>query len=274
MHALCYEVCSVLCKNSYAQEKKTSLVMVELERYKKSMTYTYQDIFDALKREKDIKKAEVSSRFFKTGKGEYGEGDVFWGISVPTQRSIAQKYSEVSLSVIQKMLRDPVHEFRLTALLILVYAYKKALPPQRKKIFDFYIAHTRFINNWDLVDSSARDIVGAFLYEYGDDHALLYKLARSTSLWEKRISIIATWFFIQKGDYKDTCAIATLHLTDSHDLMHKATGWMLREMGKKSEKHLVDFLKKNYSRMPRTMLRYAIEKFPQEKRRAYLSGQV
>lgn len=248
--------------------------MVELEGYKKGMTLEYQDIFNALKREKNIEKAEVSSRFFKTGKGEYGEGDVFWGISVPTQRGIAQKYSDAPFSVIEKMLRDPVHEFRLTALLILVYAYKKALLPQRKKIFDFYIRHTDFINNWDLVDSSARDIVGAFLYESGVDRALLYKLARSTSLWERRISIIATWFFIQKGDYKDTCAIATLHLTDSHDLMHKATGWMLREMGKKSEKHLVDFLKKNYKRMPRTMLRYALEKFPQEMRKAYLAGRV
>jgi 3-methyladenine DNA glycosylase AlkD len=247
---------------------------VELEGYKKGMTLEYQDIFNALKREKNIEKAEVSSRFFKTGKGEYGEGDVFWGISVPTQRGIAQKYSDAPFSVIEKMLRDPVHEFRLTALLILVYAYKKALLPQRKKIFDFYIRHTDFINNWDLVDSSARDIVGAFLYESGADRALLYKLARSTSLWERRISIIATWFFIQKGDYKDTCAIATLHLTDSHDLMHKATGWMLREMGKKSEKHLVDFLKKNYKRMPRTMLRYALEKFPQEMRKAYLAGRV
>lgn len=240
----------------------------------KFMSASYQDIFKTLQTKKAVKKAEIFSRFFKTGKGEYGEGDIFWGLSVPTQRIIAKTYSNASFSVIKKMLCNPVHEFRLTALLILVYTYKKASSEIRKEIFDFYIANMRYVNNWDLVDLSARDIVGGFLYEYTKDRTLLYKLARSPSLWERRISIVATWSFIKKGEYADTLAISEILLFDTHDLIHKATGWMLREVGKKSEKHLVGFLKKNYSRMPRTMLRYAIEKFPKEVRKAYLLGHV
>lgn len=210
----------------------------------------------------------VYTSFFKTGKGEYGEGDKFIGVTVPAQRIIAKKYSALSLDEIDALLKSPIHEERLTALIILVGKYKKGDSHTQKKIYDFYCAHTGNINNWDLVDSSAQYIVGEYLVER--ERNILYKFTRSKNLWERRIAIIATWAFIRRGDFSDTFAIATVLLTDKHDLIHKAVGWMLREVGKRDSVQLEGFLMKNIHVMPRTTLRYAIERFPVQKRKQYL----
>jgi len=214
-------------------------------------------------------KAEILQRFFKTGKGQYGEGDVFLGIVVPEQRKIVKKYyADLSLEDTVKLLHSKIHEERLVAVLILVAKYKKGSEADKKKIFNLYIKNAQYINNWDLVDLSAPNIVGDFLLD--KDRAVLYKLAKSKNLWEKRIAILASFTFIRNKDFGDTIKISEILLEDDHDLIHKAVGWMLREMGKRDEKVLEKFLQKHYKKMPRTMLRYAIEKFEEEKRKMYL----
>jgi 3-methyladenine DNA glycosylase AlkD len=234
------------------------------------------DLKKDLEKAADPEKAKLLQRFFKTGKGEYGEGDVFLGIVVPKQREVAKKYQDIELSEMSHLLSSEIHEFRLVALLILTYKLKnKHITIQEKeKIFHFYLKNAQKgnINNWDLVDLSAPNIVGTHLLD--KDRKILYKLAKSNNLWEKRISVLATFMFIKYKDYKDSLKIAELLLEDKHDLMHKAVGWMLREIGKRDTKEEEKFLKKHYKKMPRTMLRYAIEKFPENKRQAYLNGKI
>lgn len=218
-------------------------------------------------------KAQFLQRFFKTGKGEYGEGDVFLGLTVPQSRIIAQKYKNITLVDIEKLLASKIHEERLIAIFILVAQFKKGDAKTRRQIFDFYVNHTKFINNWDLVDSSAGYIVGTYLLDRPT--GILKKLARSEHLWERRIAIIATLAFITQGRYQETFSIAEMLLHDKHDLIHKAVGWMLREVGKRvSRQTEEEFLKKYYQTMPRTMLRYAIEHFPEPRRKKYLTGNI
>jgi len=213
------------------------------------------------------KQAEILQRFFKTGKGEYGEGDIFLGIKVPEQREVAKKY-DLTLEEIQDLLSDKVHEYRLTALFILVNKYKKSDKKNKKEIFDFYLKNTKSINNWDLVDLSAPNIVGDYLLD--KDKSILYKLAKSDNLWEKRIAVLATFAFIKDNQFEDAFKISEILLKDNHDLIHKAVGWMLREIGKRNLEAEERFLNNHYKKMPRTMLRYAIERFPESKRKYYL----
>lgn len=219
----------------------------------------------------DPEKAKKLSSFFKTGKGEYGEGDIFLGISVPQQRKIAGKYIDLSLDQLKKLLSSKIHEYRLTALIILVLKYGKANNSEKKEIFDFYLKNTEFVNNWDLVDLSSPKIVGDFLINR--DRSILFDLINSTNLWDRRIGILATFSFIRNNDYEDALNISRLLITDSHDLIHKAVGWMLREIGKRDKNVLQEFLNKHYKQMPRTMLRYSIEKFNEEERKHYLAKQ-
>lgn len=229
-------------------------------------------ILKELKKEKDPEKAKGLSRFFKTGKGQYGEGDVFWGIKVPAQRRIIKEFKEASFDDIQILLDSKVHEQRLTGLLILVEKYKKS--EDKKAIYNFYLSNTRNINNWDLVDLTAPNIIGFYLLERKRERKILYSLVKSKNIWERRIAILSTFTFLRNKDYEDTLKISELLLKDEHDLIHKAVGWMLRETGKRDEKVEKDFLKKHYKTMPRTMLRYAIEKFPQKERERYLQGAI
>jgi 3-methyladenine DNA glycosylase AlkD len=215
-------------------------------------------------------KAEFLPRFFKCGPGEYGAGDIFLGVVVPEQRKIAKKYSALDLSEIKKLLENKFHEARLTALLILVEQFGKADAKQKKAIFNFYLKNTKKINNWDLVDLSAPKIVSAYLLENKSERKILYKLAKSKNLWERRIAIIGTYAFIRDKQFEDTFKISELLLADKHDLIHKAVGWMLREAGNRNLGAEEKFLQKHYRAMPRTMLRYAIEKFPEQKRKIYL----
>lgn len=221
------------------------------------------------------KQAKILQRFFKTGKGEYGEGDIFLGVKVPDQRKVAGKFQELSLGDIEKLLNSRIHEHRMAALFVLINKYEKADGNTKKKIFDFYLKNTKNINSWDLVDISAPKIVGGFLLEKFNESSmprprLLYKLAKSKDLWERRIAIISTWAFIRNNNFDDTLKISKIFLFDEHNLIHKATGWMLREVGKRDQKVEEEFLKKYYLKMPRVMLRYAIEKFDDEKRKFYL----
>ncbi len=213
-------------------------------------------------------KAKIYQRFFKTAKGEYGEGDIFIGLIVPEQRTIAKKYLNLSLPKLQQLIKSKVHEHRLIAILILVSKFKKSSESNKEEIFNFYLKNTKHINNWDLVDLSASSIVGEFLFE--KDKKILYNLVNSENLWEKRISIIATFTFIRKNEFQDTLAISEILLQDKHDLIHKAVGWMLRELGKRNLELLKKFLKEHYNQIPRTTLRYAIERFPEEERKKWL----
>ncbi len=214
-------------------------------------------------------KARDLQRFFKTGRGEYGEGDKFIGVVVPDIRKIVKKYNNLPLAQIAKLLHSSIHEERLCALLILVSQYQKADSQKQKQIFNLYLKNYKYINNWDLVDLTAPRIVGAYLLDKPRD--VLYKLARSHNLWKKRIAILATFQFIYHGESADTLKISRLLLHDNHDLIHKAVGWMLREVGKRcDEKILLDFLNRNHKVMPRTCLRYAIERLPEAKRKKYL----
>jgi 3-methyladenine DNA glycosylase AlkD len=230
--------------------------------------------FAALKREfaraASPKRARDLAWFFKTGKGEYGEGDKFIGITVPVQRAIAKKFRHLELDDVEKLLDSRVHEHRSTGLMILVAQYEDGDDAIKQRIFDFYLQHTRRINNWDLVDGSAPYVVGKHLVSRSRN--VLYRLAKSRDLWERRIAIVATAAFIRIGDLNDTFGIATCLLADKHDLIHKATGWMLREAGKQSQAELIRFLKRNYSRLPRTALRYAIERLPEAQRKKALKG--
>jgi 3-methyladenine DNA glycosylase AlkD len=239
-------------------------------------------LFKELKSQENPEKAKLLSRFFKTGKGQYGEGDFFLGITVPESRKLARRYGELALSDISKLIKNKYHEARLVALLILVHKYKQAVCArqdlaQTKQIYDFYLKHTRYINNWDLVDLSAGYIVGDYLYQRtvlkrASPRTVLEKLAKSKNLWEKRIAIISTFAFIYNKKYEWTFKIVKILIKDKHDLIHKACGWMLREVGKRvSEKELLKFLDINIKNMPRTMLRYAIERLPETKRKFYLN---
>lgn len=261
---------------------------------------------------KDPKRALFVAGYFKTGKGQYGEGDIFLGISVPQQRKIAKKYQELDLPDLQTLLANKVHDFRLVALFILVIKYKKArLEKEKKEIVDLYLKNTKQINNWDLVDSSAGYILGDYLYhkchpesfghpeqsegsqdklregsnrdssaepalsqpnvpQNDKDKKILYKLARSNNIWQRRISIIATQGFIRNNKFEDTLKISEILLNDKHDLIHKAVGWMLREVGNRDLKTEENFLDRHYQKMPRTMLRYAIEKLEKRKREFYM----
>jgi len=214
-------------------------------------------------------KAKILARFFKTGPGEYGEGDVFLGLMVPQSRQLVRQYKSLPLSDVATLLKSPVHEERLIALLIMVAQLYKT----PKLIYDTYLSSTKYINNWDLVDLTAPKIVGSYLLD--KPHSILLKLAKSDNLWERRIATMSTFAFIYQGDPQPTLQIAGLLLKDKEDLIHKAVGWMLREVGKRiSQDTEEDFLKKHYKVMPRTMLRYAIERFPESLRRQYLEDRV
>ncbi|MBI2579722.1 MAG: DNA alkylation repair protein [Candidatus Aenigmarchaeota archaeon] len=212
-------------------------------------------------------RAKVYSKFFKTGKGEYGEGDVFLGITVPEQRKISRKYPSASFGDLERLLSSNIHEHRLTALLVLVEKYRKSDEKARKMVFDFCMKNISGINSWDLVDTAAPSVIGGHLLDR--DRSILYKLAKG-GLWERRIAIVSTYAFIKNGALDDTFRIAEMLLDDEHDLIHKAVGWMLREVGKRNTDILEKFLLKNSRRMPRTMLRYAIERFPERKRKFYM----
>jgi 3-methyladenine DNA glycosylase AlkD len=252
-------------------------------------------IITKLSKFKNKEKAKLLSGFFKTGVGEYGEGDIFWGINVPEQRKIAKEFVNSSFNELQELLKSGIHECRLTSLLILTYQYEKlqktsglsslrmrgsmdphlqgndtlAAEIEKKQIFDFYIKNIKYINNWDLVDVTCHKIVGAYLFD--KDRSLLYKLANSKNLWEKRIAIISTFYFIREKDFTDSLKLAEILLRDKHDLIHKAIGWTLREVGKKDEKLLHAFLKKHSKTMPRTALRYSIERIPEEFKKFYVN---
>lgn len=215
--------------------------------------------------------AAHSQKFFKTGPGQYGEGDRFLGIRVPILRKIARKYSDLALPSAVTLLHSPYHEVRLTALLILVESYGRGGDAEiQKKIYELYLENSRYINNWDLVDVSAPHIVGHYLEHR--DRAILYTLAASDNLWERRISIIATFHFIRNDSFAETIRIAEILRNDEHDLLHKAVGWMLREVGNRDLDLEIGFLDKYYQQLPRTMLRYAIERFPESLRQAFLKG--
>ena len=217
-------------------------------------------------------KAEILKRFFKTGKGEYAEGDIFLGIMVSAQRVIAKKFADLSLSDAEKLLHSKYHEERLASLFILLHYFEKGDKKTRAKIFSMYLANTKHINNWDLIDLSAPKIIGEFLFCEGKGISLLKKLTRSEDLWERRIAVLATFQYIKYNSFKESLVIAEMLLEDKHDLIHKSVGWMLREVGKRNQFVLEEFLQKHKNEMPRTMLRYAIERFPERKRREYLKN--
>lgn len=230
------------------------------------------DVEERLRAEADPERARFQQGFFKTGPGEYGEGDVFLGIKVPTLRRITRDFRRLPLAEVEALLASPRHEARLIALLILVDACNNADPEGCEAVYRLYLANTDRINGWDLVDSSAPWIVGGYLLDR--DRSILSELARSESLWERRIAVIATHHFIRRGEFEDTLEIADILLADNHDLIHKAVGWMLREVGNRDRDVEEGFLSDRYGRMPRTMLRYAIEKFPEDLRLRYLRGEV
>lgn len=225
-----------------------------------------------LKKLENPDQAKVYLSFFKTGKGEYGEGDKFLGIKVPVSRQIAKQFKELALPEIQELLNSEIHEERLIALFVLTEQYRKADEAKQKLFYNFYLKNAKRVNNWDLVDLSAERIIGAHLFD--KDKKILFKLAKSKSLWERRISMMSTFHFIKNGVYNTAFEIARMLLKDEHDLIHKAVGWMLREIGKRNLEEEEKFLIKHYKNMPRTMLRYAIEKFPEQKRQAYLKGVI
>ena len=218
------------------------------------------------------KNAEIAQRFFKTGPGEYGEGDKFLGIRVPVLRKLAKGYQTITVEEAEHLLKSPIHEERQLSLFILIRIYSKGEEAVKKGIYKLYLNNTKFINNWDLVDTSAEHIVGNFLVNRGKNP--IYRLAKSEDLWERRISIMSTFYFIKHGQYSETMKISKVLLHDNEDLIHKAVGWMLREVGKRNLPLEEEFLKKYYKEMPRTMLRYAIERFPEPKRLRYLKGTI
>ena len=218
------------------------------------------------------KQAKALQRFFKTGKGEYAQGDIFLGVRVPDARKVCLKFQDLPVKETFKLLRSPIHEERLLSLLILIRKYAKASEKEKANIFNSYLKHTKFINNWDLVDLSAHHIVGAFIIN--KDKKLLYQLAKSNLLWERRIAVLATFYFIKNRKFVESLKISELLISDKHDLIHKAVGWMLRELGKRDQPVEEAFLDKHAHLMPRTMLRYAIERFPEEKRKKYLKGKI
>lgn len=234
------------------------------------MQMSISKIKKELRKHKSAEQAVILQRFFKTGKGEYGENDKFLGIKVPIQRKIAKNFIELPLKDIEKLLQSKWHEERLTAIHILNNKYNRDNNKEMKQVFDMYFKNIEHINNWDLVDSSAPYFVGHYLFKR--NKAILYKLVISTDLWERRISIMATYYFIRQRQFENTLKLAKILLKDDHDIIQKAVGWMLREVGNRHLPAEEKFLKKYYKRMPRTMLRYAIEKFPEKKRKEYLYG--
>ncbi|ATN07367.1 DNA alkylation repair protein [Chryseobacterium indologenes] len=220
-------------------------------------------------------KAEFFPRFFKTGKGEYGEGDVFLGVTVPDQRSVAKEYyKKVELNDLSVLLSSQYHEYRLTALFMLISKFEKTKDLQAKeKIVTFYLNHLPHINNWDLVDSSCYKILGRYAFE-NDKEYLLRELSESEEMWHKRIAVVGTMHYVKKGSFDLTKEFVARNLKHPHDLMHKANGWLLREMGNKSETELIAYLNQYYKEMPRTCLRYAIEKLDEDLRQNYLKGRV
>lgn len=233
---------------------------------------TVNGIRKAMRRLGSRERAEMSQRYFKTGPGQYGEGDIFLGLNAAELKALAAEHKALAMDDCLLLLASPVHEERMLALLILIHAYSKGDETTKKKIYETYLANTQFINNWDLVDASAHTIVGRFLMD--KSRKPLYALARSSSLWERRIAIISTFWFIRQNQFDDTLKISKLLLADKEDLIHKAVGWMLREVGKRDRPCEESFLREHYKVMPRTMLRYAIEKFPEPLRRMYLKGEI
>lgn len=219
-------------------------------------------------------KAAFLPRFFKTGPGEYGEGDLFLGVTVPEQRKIAKEFfREIPLDDLSELIQNPYHEVRLTALIALVYRYQKSKSEgEQKELADFYLHHLDWVNNWDLVDSSCYPILGHFYWK--KEKSLFYHLAGSHDLWRQRVAMISSLFWIKKGEFSDAFALAEMLKNHPHDLMHKAVGWMLREIGNRDFEAELSFLKQHYPTMPRTALRYAIEKFPEELRQDFLKGRV
>ena len=227
---------------------------------------TIQQLEKILQENRNEKQAQILQGFFKTGKGEYGEGDIFLGIKVPEQRKVAKQYAHLSLADTQALLNSKIHDHRMVALMILIDKYKKT--DNKEEIVDIYLKNAKKVNNWDLVDLSAPQILGNYLLD--KNKATLHKLAKSKNLWEKRIAIVSTWTFIRNNQLDDTIKISETLLNDKHDLIHKAVGWMLREVGKKNQAVEEKFLKKYHKTMPRTMLRYSIEKFDEKKRKFYM----
>ncbi len=227
--------------------------------------------------QKEIKKLQSKSRaptlqrFFKTGPGEYAEGDIFYGLTVGQSRALAKTFKDLPYPELAQLLKSPIHEERLISLIILSQRFRKESAPEQKRIFEFLIKYRKGINNWDLVDTIAPAVLGPYLFE--KDRAILFKYAKSKNLWERRISIMSTFYFLRQGDFSDTFKIAKILLHDKHDLIHKAVGWMLREIGKRDPQAEKTFLNKHATQMPRTMLRYAIEKFPEKERKYYLNLQ-
>jgi len=239
---------------------------------KKLSNLKARDVQRRLKKRANREHAAISQRFFKTGPGEYGEGDIFIGIRVPVLRKLVKEFKDLPAREVEILLRSPIHEERLLAILLFVHIFSKGDETTKKGIYNLYLKSTEFINNWDLVDVSAEHIVGAYLMD--KNKRPLYRLAKSKNLWERRIAIIATFYFVRRHEFSETLKISNMLLADRHDLIHKATGWMLREIGKRDLKTEETFLKAHYKKMPRTMLRYAIEKFPENKRQHYLKGSI
>jgi 3-methyladenine DNA glycosylase AlkD len=233
---------------------------------------TAPEIHKHLKKLANPEKAKILQGFFKTGPGEYGEGDRFIGIVVPVIRKLVKQYQDTPIGEVKKLLTSAIHEERLLALLMLVQRYEKGDDGLKKIIYGLYLESTEYINNWDLVDLSAEKIVGPYLRDRA--RRPLYRLAKSKGLWERRIAILSTFHFIKNHDFMDTLAISGLLLDDAEDLIHKAVGWMLREVGKRDMSAEEEFLRAHYRSMPRTMLRYAIERFPESKRKKYLNGKI
>lgn len=238
------------------------------------MSLLTDQILELLKDKAIPEKATFLPKFFKAFPGGYGEGDQFLGVVVPDQRKIAKTcFQEITLDEISVLLQNPYHEARLTALMLLVYRFEKLKSEsERKEIVDFYIDHLLYINNWDLVDSSCYQILGAFYHK--KDKSLLYKLAESDILWSQRVAMISSLYWIKKDDFTDALNLAEKLKNHTQDLMHKAVGWMLREIGKRDFEAELQFLKTHYQTMPRTTLRYAIEKFPEGLRQDFLKGRV
>ncbi len=215
-------------------------------------------------------KAKLYQRFFKTGPGQYGEGDVFMGLTMPETRAISSKYTEMPIEEVQELLNSEIHEHRMSALLIVIQKYRKANKEEKRKLYEFYLKNMSRINNWDLIDVTASHVVGDFLFNNKEEKEMLYKLAKSNDLWEKRISVISTFRFIKENEFEDSINISEILLNDKHDLIHKAVGWMLREIGKKDQEIEEEFLRKYHKTMPRTMLRYSLEKFTKDKKDFYM----
>lgn len=228
-----------------------------------------KDVAKELLRYSNKEKIPTFARFFKTQKGDYSEKDIFIGVNLPTQRTIARKFSDkLTLTELSKLLKSPVHENRHTALIMLNTVYKKSPVKEQKKIVNFYLKHRKYINNWDLVDGSAPYVLGKYLLDKPKD--ILTKLAKSKSVWDRRIALVATWFFIRNNQFDETLKLVKLVLKDEQDLIHKAAGWMLKEISKRDSKPVEKFLDKYASVMPRTMLRYSVEKLPAEKKKFYM----